>query len=277
MQLWDRCFSVSLFWNDGPNEVDADVTETELGRGQPKTTSFIWTVQTYKFDLDVSDLFLLWMFNGSDASTQGQRLPSVSSAYFHILPEKKQDTTTTRSSTSTSTSASTASTGTGTGTSITSPTGDPASVTGANLPPDNTSVPAAANNGNQNTVAMAVGVSLGVLGAAMLIGLLVWQLRKRKRKATQAGPVHEADGDATFHYNNGYPNNYYTAPAGPPVEAQATPVEVKPAWAAQYNQQEVYSNIYGQHMSQYHATYNDPRGPPNPTELGTERGPAELN
>jgi len=150
-------------------------------------------------------------------------------------------------------------------------------VTGTNLPSDNTNVPAAANNGGQNTVALAVGVSLGVLGAAMLIGLLVWFLRKRKRKAGQAGPVHEADGNATQRYNNGYPYNYYTTPAGPPVEAQATPVEVKPEWAAQYNQQEVYSNIYGQHISQYNSTYNDPRGPPKPMELGTERGPAELN
>ncbi|KAK1756754.1 hypothetical protein QBC47DRAFT_377562 [Echria macrotheca] len=209
----------------------------QLGPNQPKTTSFIWTVQTYKFDLDVSDLFFFWIFNGSDGSTQGRQLPSVSSAYFNIL-EKKDDTTTSTLSSSSTTSfsstSSTSSTQSGTSTSI---------PTVTNLPADTNGTAAATNNGPNNTVPIAVGVSLGVVGVAVLLGLLFWCMKKRKK---QAGVVHEVDGGQ----NNGggqnsYSNYAYNNPQAVEVYAPGSEAKPWPYYSSETNgyQQQPHAHI----------------------------------
>ncbi|KAK1992730.1 hypothetical protein LX36DRAFT_715140 [Colletotrichum falcatum] len=63
---------------------------------------FDWIVKTYEFDLDSSNLFFLWLFEG-DASAQGnQSMPQMSSAYFNIndqpVPSQSTLPTTTEAS-----------------------------------------------------------------------------------------------------------------------------------------------------------------------------------
>ncbi|KAK5659872.1 hypothetical protein OQA88_13335 [Cercophora sp. LCS_1] len=186
-------YNIAL-WQQNPEGGSANLGPIvfQTSRAQAnKTTSFAWTVQTYNLDPDVSNLYFFWIYNGSDASTQGRSLPSVSSAYFNIL-EKLPETATTSSRSSTSAPASSTP-----GVSTTNrPTG-----TGTNLPADTTAPgttpPASTESSSNNVVPVAVGTALGVAGLAVLIGLVIWFLRKRKRQQTNA--VHEVDGRPAAH------------------------------------------------------------------------------
>lgn len=184
----------------------------QLGPGQKAVSHFVWNVQIFNFDLEVSPTFFMWIFNGSDASSQGKKLPSVSSAYFTIkeaLPETSPTTTP--------------------ATSTTLP-----SATTAPVPPSTTTTPAAStdNNVTSTVVPISVGVSVGVVALAVLGALLFWFIRRRRKRQQQQAPAMiSVTSEPPTYYHPGAPppppQPYACRAEGkyaaPPVELHANP------------------------------------------------------
>ncbi|KAK4443206.1 hypothetical protein QBC34DRAFT_212855 [Podospora aff. communis PSN243] len=166
---------------------------------------FTWEVQTYDFDLDVSDTFLLWMFNGTDPTAQGNtKIPNISSGYFTILEAKAQEPEPpTASTTSFSTAA-------------TSATQSSTPATLANFQPP-------APGDNPNNMFAAIGAVVSIFAVAAISGTLAWLLWRKKRRtqalASKPNPEHEVDS-RPLHVEMG---------DSPVVEMSSTSSEGKPA------------------------------------------------
>ncbi|KAK0721026.1 hypothetical protein B0H67DRAFT_644202 [Lasiosphaeris hirsuta] len=146
----------------------------QLGPGQKAVSHFIWNVQIFNFDLEVSPTFFLWIYNGSDPSSQGQKLPSVSSAYFTIKEALKETASTTSPPATTALPSSTS-----------APASPSASATDPVLAGST-----GTNSVTSTVVPISVGVSVGVVALAVLGALLFWFVRKKRRQqAAGATPV----------------------------------------------------------------------------------------
>jgi len=255
-------FNIAL-WQQYRNGGGADLGPILLAttcatKGCGSEGSFTWVVQAYDFDIEESDTFLLWMFNTTDPTTQGrQGLPSVSSGYFTILPAKAtspdpaEPATTSRTTTTSPRPSSRTSTSSSANTrSSTSPI--PGSGAGTNTQqdadPDTSPGAIASGSGTNSTTVMALGVTMGVIGGALLAGLVFWLVRRWKKQQqqqqTKATAAYEID------------DHRHVVPAqetgySPATEMHATP-GTTPVWT-------------------YHRSKNG-----RMHELGVDHRPAEL-
>jgi hypothetical protein len=142
-----------------------------------RATEFDWVVQAYDFDLDVSDNFFLWLFEGP-ASVQGnQSAKSLSSSFFTIKEARVSTTTETTSFVSSTTQPATISSST-----TLTPAETP-STTG-------TTQASTSDNGLSAAAQGGIGAGVGVVGLACIIALLIWW-RHLKSKREHARNVYE--------------------------------------------------------------------------------------
>lgn len=144
-------------------------------------TNFDWLVQSYDFNIDDSNIFFFWLFEG-DSSAQGNgSLPNSVSSYFVIAKAVTTSSTLPSSTISTSiisTSAATAST---------SPTSSTAAAT-------TTSAVASSGSGGLSTGASAgigIGVGLAVVAVAAIIAFILWRRRTNKKVQQEQSAILE--------------------------------------------------------------------------------------
>ncbi|KAK0619066.1 hypothetical protein B0T14DRAFT_199606 [Immersiella caudata] len=145
---------------------------------------FTWEVQTLDFDLDISNTFLLWMFNGTDPKSQGDtQAQNISSGYFTILEAKSPDSEPQSAATTSSSGAPS-----------TESTTQPSTVaTSGVLQP-----PVAGDN--PNNMFAAIGAVMSIFAVAAISGTLAWLLHRKKKRQQAAStskpkPAHEIDGE----------------------------------------------------------------------------------
>ena len=146
--------------------------------------SFDWVVQSYSLDLDTSDKFFLWLFEGGPSAQGNMSLSQQSSGFFFISPG---DTTTTTTTTTSSTSSTTSSTSSETSSSLTT-TGDNSRSTnsGDSQNSDDT------GGSDLSTGAKAgIGAGAGVAGLAILAA--IWLLLKYRSKKKQLAELQGTD------------------------------------------------------------------------------------
>lgn len=136
--------------------------ETSQGPGQ----NFDWLVQTYDFNLDRSNKFFLWLYEGESSAQGNGSFENQSSGYFFI--SEASTTTTTAEEEPTTTSSS-----------IPSTTGVESAAT-SEPPPQSPST----TDGDLSTGAKAgVGVGAGVSALAIISAVvLFFRYRSRKKK-----------------------------------------------------------------------------------------------
>ncbi|KAM3554227.1 hypothetical protein ARSEF4850_006545 [Beauveria asiatica] len=148
--------------------------------------SFDWVVQLYGFDLDYSDKFFLWLFQG-DYSNQGHpdQAKHMVSGYF-IISKASPSTSSSASATLPPTATSQQTTSTSQETSTSAPSKTNGISTGAKA-------------------SIAVGA---VGGALAIIGAVAFLVRYRVRKNREAQKESASSGD-----NHLYPPSYGSPPA----------------------------------------------------------------
>ncbi|KAI1186446.1 hypothetical protein F5B17DRAFT_403690 [Nemania serpens] len=141
-------------------------------RGEDLPQSFRWTVQTYELQLSDSPIFLFWLHDNNSSAQQ-------TSAYFNITIEASSATPTASSTDGRSsvTSASTVSTTPSTSATLT-----------ATQPPGPSSSGVIATTKGLSTGAAAgigVGVALGLLLVASIVGFACFRKRKQRQEQQQ--------------------------------------------------------------------------------------------
>lgn len=132
------------------------------------TAEFDWVVQTFSFDLETSNEFFFWMFEGSTSLQGNQSSPQLPSPYFNITDDSAL-------SISSVTATSTSSRASVTETSLLSPTYSPT------CDGDNSK-----DSGGLSVGAKAgIGVSVSIAGLVIIacIGLYVRHSRKQQSPA----------------------------------------------------------------------------------------------
>ncbi|UNI13390.1 hypothetical protein JDV02_000138 [Purpureocillium takamizusanense] len=128
-------------------------------------TDFDWVVQSYTLNLDTSDKFFLWLFEGGPSAQGNTSITNQSSGFFYISPA----VTTTSSSTSTTTSTSTPSSSSSPSSSSATPSSSP-------------TVQATTDNGLSTGAKAGIGAGAGVAGLAILAAILLFAGYRSKKK-----------------------------------------------------------------------------------------------
>ncbi|KAI1767825.1 hypothetical protein GGR53DRAFT_71039 [Hypoxylon sp. FL1150] len=76
-------FSVAL-WQQAPGGGSATLGPIVFETTNDAAAEFDWLVQTYSFDLDTSNVFFFWMFEGATSLQGNQSSPQMSSPFFTI-------------------------------------------------------------------------------------------------------------------------------------------------------------------------------------------------
>ncbi|KAK0652475.1 hypothetical protein B0T16DRAFT_454839 [Cercophora newfieldiana] len=209
-----QSYNVAL-WQQYANGKGADLGPVLMNLSCPSGTcasmgGFTWRVETFKFDLDVSDTFLLWMFNGTDPKSQGNtKIPNISSGYFTILEAKAPVDPQ------------------GPGTAVV------ADTTRTDVPATQSSNIITAGNlqsqvsGDSNSMAALVGTTVGIIAAIALLGALVWVLwrRRKRQRATKLSL------DTAQPINNTTQPKRVELGESPVSEMSTSSSETKGAWA----------------------------------------------
>lgn len=168
---------------------------------------FDWVVQNYGLDLNVSDKFFLWLFEGGPSALKNASANSQTSGFFYISPVS---TTTTSSSPFRSSSTIGGSNAT------------------SNIPPNNSSA------GGQNSSAAGselsagakagIGVGAGVVGLAIVSAILLFakyrsKKRKELKKLQSAGNSNPGDPNFSNMSKTAFPST--TVTQQPPAELLA--------------------------------------------------------
>lgn len=225
------------------------LTETTEGGSE----SFKWPVQTYDFELDDSNVFFLWLFEGSALQQGNTSASQMSSSFFNITTER--DTTSSTSVESTQATAQPTTTRNSPEATDTDATTDlqpsetsvddqqdleSSSVpTTTSTPSNDSGEESKANSAGELSVAAkaGIGAGVGVIGVTCIsCTFLLWGYL-RKKKASMAAPQEVGSNVAIG------PNNWQTPP---------------PYWKS-YPLQEIQGSVY--HGSQNSA----------PVELGSGR------
>lgn len=220
----------------------------------PETTdggsgSFKWPVQTYDFELEDSNVFFLWLFEGSASQQGNTSATQLSSSFFNITAESED---TTSSKVVESTTAATRSTSEAASSKTSVPTTidnevptETGTEGGGSLKepstlPTPTSKPDGASDGSQNegsgelsvAAKAGIGAGVGVVGVTCIsCTFLLWGYL-RKKKATMAPPQELSSNMANGHgqwqtpppYWKAYPlqevqgSTYYGSQHSEPVE-----------------------------------------------------------
>ncbi|KAK2594002.1 hypothetical protein QQS21_008314 [Conoideocrella luteorostrata] len=170
---------------DGAAKLGPILFQTTNGPDQ----DFDWLVQSYSLDLNISDKFFLWLFEG-DPSVQGNTSikNSQSSGFFFISPGLAS-TSSSASPTSSSSAIPSSSLTVPTGQATTS--GDPTKPTSDVSQNSSSELSPGAKAG--------IGVGAGVAGLAILFGILLF-VKYRPKKKKEAAELQS--------------NNYYFNPGG---------------------------------------------------------------
>ncbi|KAM3527774.1 hypothetical protein MY4038_006157 [Beauveria bassiana] len=151
--------------------------------------SFDWVVQLYGFDLDYSNKFFFWLFQG-DYSNQGQpdKAKHMVSGYFIISKASSSTSSSSVGATPTPTA-----------------TGQQTTATSQETP---TPTPTPSNNKGLSTGAKT-SIAVGAVGGALaIIGAAAFFVRYRMRKNREAQKISASSGD-----NHLYPPSYCSPPA----------------------------------------------------------------
>ncbi|KAI1774903.1 hypothetical protein F4818DRAFT_55245 [Hypoxylon cercidicola] len=168
-------FSIAL-WQQAPGGGSATLGPIVFETTNDASAEFDWLVQTYFFDLETSNVFFFWMFEGATSLQGNQSSSQMSSSYFNIIRDFP-------ASSSISTTATTS-----------------RALVAETPLPTSTYIPAYDNQQNddvKNSGGLSVGAKAGVgvsvsvvsLAAIACIGLY---LRHSKR---QQGQILELDGN----------------------------------------------------------------------------------
>lgn len=209
--------------------------------------SFSWTVQLCEFDLDTSNVFFFWIFQGSADNQGDTALKDVSSAYFNISSEEPPVSSTTSSATtSTSTAVKTSTTPTSTSTSTSAPgaatttkaaQGD-AQESAASVSPQTTvandskssSSGATGQSGGLSTGAgIGIGVGVGLAGlCAVACAVIIVRDRRRRLGDSNKGiasfdahelPSYSLMGWKTSHSPASHSHDMYEVSGAPKGQA----------------------------------------------------------
>ncbi|KAF3067068.1 hypothetical protein GL218_08870 [Daldinia childiae] len=157
-------FSIAL-WQEAPHGGSAILGPIVFQTVNNAATQFTWLVQTYDFDLTVSNVFFFWMFDG-DPSYQGdQSSPQISSPFFNISNKATVSNTTYTTPLSTSTSQA------------------PLSSTGLNSSTGSNQNEAFQKDSNELSAGAkaGIGISVSIIGLAIItcIGLYIGRSKKQ--------------------------------------------------------------------------------------------------
>lgn len=152
--------------------------------------SFNWNVQLYDFDLSTSNVFFLWLYNGSE-SNQGKSMSdawSMTSSYFNISNEPVSDVVTSATSSSLSSSTTSASTQSTSSAATPSTAAGTTATSVAGAPTPSASGSTSTHQGSSGIstgagIGIGVGVGLAAISAIACVGLVVWY----KRRNTKSG------------------------------------------------------------------------------------------
>jgi hypothetical protein len=176
----------------GPN--CADQLTTVHSAGDPVVTNITWKVQIYDLDPEFSNTYFFWLFNGTDTADKtvnGESVGEFASPYFSIIPEPSPRPTTTVVTTSI------ASTALSTSAASTTAAATAAATTSA------TTTSAADNNtgsgGASNAVAIGLGAGLGVSALLLMLGAVLWFVKRRRKTASLGQGVAEMPATAAMY------------------------------------------------------------------------------
>ncbi|RYP51184.1 hypothetical protein DL768_003452 [Monosporascus sp. mg162] len=201
-------------------------------------TEFDFVVQTFDLVLSNSDKFFLWMFEGGASQQNNLSARHMSSSYFRITDEPEPESSSSNSATPTSTSA-------------TSLVTVPASLstttsasTSTETPGETANAPTALADPQASVlstgIAVGIGVAVGVVGVAVLAGIVYWLRRRRRqdRLSPNYGNVmpglevvqsHATQRESKPSYYEPPPPHlvpYYGQPREMPGDHQRSPVEM---------------------------------------------------
>lgn len=169
-------------------------------------SSFTWTVNLYEFDVDWSNVFFFWIFNGSESDQGNMDVPNVSSAYFNITADDpptvssstSSSTTSTTSSSTSKTSATTSATASETASSTlsTQTTTDTAAAVQTSDAADSRSSETGSSGGISTGAGVGIGLGLGLVGISAVVcaAIIVWYKRRKRgsnQDNTPYGGLHE--------------------------------------------------------------------------------------
>ncbi|ROW02557.1 hypothetical protein VPNG_07847 [Cytospora leucostoma] len=195
-------------------------------------SAFNWTVNLYDFDLSSSNVFFLWLFNGS-ASNQGHAgVWSMTSPYFNISdadpPNSTADATTTASDQA-NTSAGLVTTSTSASASSSSKPSSDGSTGGGGL---------------STGAGIGIGVGVGVAGFSAFVCavLVVWYKRRESKRGEGVPDTNHLQGNATTneaykmspHSSRG-PTLYDTRPANDHFATAGHSIHVNDGYPAELN------------------------------------------
>ncbi|KAH7310633.1 hypothetical protein B0I35DRAFT_77077 [Stachybotrys elegans] len=192
-----------------------DGAETNDGR---EITSFDWLVQVYDFDLERSNNFFLWMFEGGPSMQGNQSIDSLSSSFFNITNEPLSTTTSTLPTTTTTLSSTSLSTSSVDSTSSIASTSSISSTSSSPPEPTEGASDRVEDSGGASglpTGAIAgIAVGAGLVGIAIVAFFIMWYLRLKK-KEKELAMLREQTTQAWNEFQNQKPSPpvYYQPPS----------------------------------------------------------------
>ncbi|WQF85034.1 hypothetical protein CDEST_10048 [Colletotrichum destructivum] len=217
-------------------------TETHTETDEDPVKDFEWEVQTYELDLDSSNVFFFWLFEGDPSAQGNQSAPGMSSAFFNITDQPVPSssavpaplTTTTTTTTTATDGAAPASISHVSETSaenqptpITATRGDLESATTRPAAQPNESGGSndsrSAGGGGLSVGAQAgIGVGIGAVAVTCVVCGIVWCRYLRKKQKTLEEWQGMAMAQREPHvYGHGSPGPVHQAPLYPGPETKS--------------------------------------------------------
>ncbi|KAK1772470.1 ser-thr gpi-anchored family protein [Phialemonium atrogriseum] len=150
-------------------------------------SQFDWPVQTYDLDLNASNVFFLWLFQGAASNQGNQSSPGMSSAFFNLTADSTTGSTTS-STTSPTTSSTTSPTAASPFTSAVTSRNSTANATAAGGDTSATGIRTSEDSSGLSTGARAgIGVGVTIGGLAAIACVVIWfrYLNKKQRALTE--------------------------------------------------------------------------------------------